>query len=77
MSFFKDRNCYMKNYNLSFKEKWAGFNWQLLLFICLVVCISLGILYSVGGGHWSPWANKQAMRFVVSLCFLIVIAFCN
>jgi len=77
MSFFKDRNCYMKNYNLSFKEKWAGFNWQLLFFVCLVVCISLGILYSVGGGHWSPWANKQAMRFVVSLCFLIVIAFCN
>ncbi len=77
MSFFKDRNCYMKNYNLSFKEKWMGFNWQLLFFVCFVVCISLGILYSVGGGHWSPWASKQAVRFVISLCVLIFVAFCN
>ena len=77
MSFFKDRNCYMKNYNLSFKEKWLGFNWQLLLVIFLVVCMSLGVLYSVGGGHWSPWASKQAMRFLISLGCLIVIAFLN
>lgn len=77
MSFFKDRNCYLKNYNLSLKEKWAGFNWHLLFFVCLVVCISLGVLYSVGGGSWSPWASKQAVRFVVSLCFLLGVAFFN
>lgn len=77
MSFFKDRNCYMKNYNLTLKEKWAGFNGQLLFFVCLVIGISLGVLYSVGGGSWSPWASRQAMRFVVSLSVLIVIAFIN
>ena len=65
MSFFKDRNCYMKNYNLSLKEKISGFNWQLLFFICLVVGIGLGVLYSVGGGNWAPWANKQFVHFFV------------
>ena len=77
MSFFKDRNCYMKSYDLSFKEKIAGFNWQLLFFICLVVGIGLGVLYSVGGGNWSPWASKQFARFFMSLCFLFVVAFFN
>ena len=77
MSFFKDRNCYMKNYNLSLKEKWAGFNGQLLFFICLVVGISLGVLYSVGGGEWSRWASNQAIRFVISLMALLVISFIN
>ena len=77
MSFFKDRNCYMKNYHHSLKEKWNGFNWPLLLFICLIVGISLGILYSVGGGSWSPWASKQAMRFTISLVCLFVVAFFN
>ncbi len=77
MSFFKDRNCYMKNYDLSFIEKVRGFNWQLLFFVCLVVCIGLGVLYSVGGGNWSPWASKQAVRFSVSLVALFVVALFN
>ena len=77
MSFFKDRNCYMKNYNLSLKEKISGFNWQLLFFICLVVGIGLGVLYSVGGGSWTPWASKQFVRFWISLCFLFGIALFN
>lgn len=76
MSFFKDRNCYMKNYNLSLKEKIVGFNWQLLIFICLVVGIGLGMLYSVGGG-WSAWVSKQAIHFAASLCVLFVIAMFN
>ncbi len=77
MSFFKDRNCYMKNYNLSFKEKWSGFNWYLLIAICLVIGISLGVLYSIGGGSWSPWASKQTVRFLISLFCLFVLAFLN
>ena len=79
MSFFKDRNCYMKNYDLSFKEKLKGFNWLLLLFICLVVCMGIGMLYSIGGATNEPWkwASKQSIRFVVSLGILLVIALTN
>ena len=77
MSFFKDRNCYMKSYDLSLKEKICNFNWQLLLFICLVVGISLGVLYSAGGGRWSLWAGKQCVHFAISLGVLFVVALFN
>ena len=79
MSFFKDRNCYMKNYDLSFKEKVAGFNWSLLFFICAVVCIGIGMLYSIGSSTDEPWkwASKQSIRFVMSLGILLMIALTN
>ena len=77
MGYFKDRNCYMKDYNLSLMDKIRGFNYGYLLLISLIVFIGIGVLYSVGNGHFSPWASKQSLRFVVSLGFLIVIALTN
>lgn len=77
MSFFKDRNCYMKNYNLSLIDKIRGFDYLYLFFISLIVFIGLGVLYSVGGGNFSPWGGRQAFRFVLSLGILILIAFSN
>lgn len=77
MSFFKDRNCYMKNYNLSFMEKVKGFDYKYLALISLVVFIGLGVLYSVGNGSFSPWADKQTFRYVLSLGILFVVAFSN
>ncbi len=77
MSFFKDRNCYLKDYNLSLTDKVLGFNYLYLLFICLVVVMGIGVLYSVGGGHFNPWASKQLFRFIVSLGVLYVIALSN
>lgn len=77
MGYFKDRNCYMKDYNLSLMDKIRGFNYGYLLLISLIVFIGIGVLYSVGNGHFSPWASKQSLRFVASLGFLIVIALTN
>ncbi len=77
MSFFKDRNCYLKDYNLSLMDKIVGFNYLYLLFICLVVMMGIGILYSVAGGHFNPWASKQLFRFVISLGVLYVVALSN
>ncbi len=77
MSFFKDRNCYLKDYNLSLTDKILGFNYLYLLFVCLVVVMGIGVLYSVGGGHFNPWASKQLFRFIVSLGVLYVIALSN
>ncbi len=77
MSFFKDRNCYLKDYNLSLPDKVFRFNYAYLFFITLVVMMGVGILYSVGGGQLNPWASKQLFRFVVSLGILFVIAMTN
>lgn len=77
MNFFKDRNCYMRNYNLSFMDKVHLFSLKYLLLICMVVFIGIGILYSAGNGHWDPWANKQFARFLMSLCVLLFISMTN
>ncbi|MGN0919779.1 MAG: rod shape-determining protein RodA [Alphaproteobacteria bacterium] len=77
MGYFKDRNCYMKDYNLSLIDKIRGFNYLYLFLVSLVVFIGIGVLYSVGNGHFSPWASKQSLRFVISLCFLLMIALTN
>ena len=77
MGYFKDRNCYMKDYNLSFWDKIRNFNYFYLFLVSLVVLIGIGVLYSVGNGHFSPWASKQSLRFFASLVFLIAIALTN
>ena len=73
MSFFKDRNCYMKDYNLSLMDKIRGFDYIYLFFISLIVFIGLGVLYSVGGN----WIEKQSLHFVLSLSILLIVAFSN
>ena len=70
MSFFKGRNCYLRNYNLSLSDKIFGFNYLYLLFICIVVGFGITVLYSVGNGHFYPWAFKQTSRFLLSLIVL-------
>lgn len=74
MSFFKDRNCYLKNYNLSLFERVKRFNYGYLGLICLVVAVGLMTLYSAAGGSWEPWAGRQFIRFLMSLCLLGVVA---
>ena len=77
MSFFRDRNCYMKDYNLSLMDKLRGFNYLYLFIVSLIVFIGIGVLYSVGNGHFSPWASKQSFRFIFSLGVLLIIALTN
>ncbi len=77
MGFFRERNCYLKDYNLSFKDKCKRFSFIFTFYIFCVVGIGLGILYSVGGGNWSPWALKQLMRFLLGLALYLIIAFTN
>ncbi len=77
MSFFKERNCYLKNYNLSIVDKIKRFNYKYLFLICCVVFIGIGVLYSAANGHWQPWASRQFVRFLLSLGVLIIVSFIN
>ena len=77
MSFFKERNCYLKNYNLSLTDKMKKFNYRYAALICLVVFIGIGILYSAGNGHFSPWADRQFMRFLLSFVLFYVVSLIN
>lgn len=77
MSFFKDRNCYLKNYDLSLMDKIRLFSWPYLIMICCVVFIGLMLLYSAGNGNWNPWASKQFIRFLMSLGALVFVSLTN
>ena len=77
MPFFKDRNCYLKNYNLSLTDKIKGFNYKFLALICLAVFVGIGILYSAANGNWNPWADRQFMRFLLSLGVLLFVSMIN
>lgn len=77
MPFFKDRNCYLKNYNLSIMDKIKGFNYKFLFFVCLAVFIGIGTLYSASNGNWNPWADRQFMRFGLSIGVLFIVSMIN
>ena len=77
MSFFKDRNCYLKDYNLTLWDKILGFNYKYLIMVCLVVMMGITVLYSVGGGSFYPRAFRQTVHFLISLVLLYGIALSN
>jgi rod shape determining protein RodA len=60
--------------SLSVQDKLLDFNWPLILAICVIACIGFAMLYSVAGGHFSPWASKQMLRFCVGLVLLTAAA---
>ncbi len=55
-------------------EKLGELNWLLLIALCALTGVGLAALYSVGGGSWSPWAERHALRFLVGLAMLIAVA---
>ncbi|HEY4115547.1 MAG TPA: rod shape-determining protein RodA [Rhizomicrobium sp.] len=56
---------------LSISEKLLDVNWGLVLIIAIIASVGFAMLYSVAGGHFSPWANKQILRFIIGLVMLV------
>ena len=50
---------------LSIADKLYEVNWGLVLLIAIIACAGFAMLYSVAGGHLSPWASPQILRFLV------------
>ncbi|MFP4518149.1 MAG: rod shape-determining protein RodA [Oceanicaulis sp.] len=57
-----------------FREKLFEVNWAFVLLILLIGGIGVGMLYSVEGGAWDPYASRHALRFTVGLMAMIVVA---
>jgi rod shape determining protein RodA len=55
-------------------ERVGLLNWPLLVALGAIAAVGLAALYSVAGGSWAPWAERHALRFVIGLAVLIVIA---
>jgi rod shape determining protein RodA len=59
---------------LSFADKLLDVNWGLVLLITMLACAGFAMLYSVAGGHLSPWATPQIIRFILGACILVAVA---
>ena len=57
-----------------FRGKLFEINWAFVLLILLVGLIGVGMLYSVEGGAWNPYASRHALRLGVGLIAMVVIA---
>ena len=47
---------------------------MIVLVLCFVAATGIAMLYSVAGGTFEPWASRQAIRFVMLLGAMLVIA---
>lgn len=56
--------------NLTRLEKLFEIHWALLLLIAVIAVCGFVMLYSAAGGHFSPWASAQILRFFVGLIIL-------
>lgn len=59
---------------LRMREKFRSLDWTLIALITAVCCIGFGLLYSVSGGSFEPWADRQILRFIPGLAIMIIIA---
>jgi len=56
------------------RQKLFELNWALVLLIILIGMIGVGMLYSVEGGSWDPYASRHVFRFSVGLAVMLAVA---
>ncbi|HMP44913.1 MAG TPA: rod shape-determining protein RodA [Sphingopyxis sp.] len=49
------------------------FPWKLIALLTAITGFGILVLYSAAGGHWSPWALQQSLRYLVFLGMALVI----
>jgi rod shape determining protein RodA len=49
-------------------------NWFLIALITVTSCIGFVLLYSVAGGTFEPWADRQIVRFGIGMLLLLAVA---
>lgn len=62
---------------MTFAEKLGRFSWGMFVPMCMVLAISIVVLYSAGGGNWRPYALSQLMKIVLAFGVFFVASFTN
>lgn len=72
------RQTRVSNANMmTIPEKLSRFSWGLFVPMCMVLAISIVVLYSAGGGNWKPFALSQLMKIVLGFGVFFYAAFTN
>ncbi len=62
---------------MSLSEKLSRFSWGLFVPMCIVLALSIVVLYSAAGGAWKPFAFSQLTKIFLGLIVFFVAAFSN
>lgn len=55
-------------------QRFWQLNWVLILLICALASIGFAMLYSAGNGSYTPWAERQMVRFAIGMFLMLTIA---
>lgn len=62
---------------MTFSEKLSRFSWYMFVPMCLVLILSIFILYSAGGGAWRPFALSQLSKVGFGIILFFFVTFSN
>jgi rod shape determining protein RodA len=62
---------------MTFGEKLSRFSWVLFIPMCIVLALSLVVLFSAGGGSWSPFAISQLFKIIFGMAIFFLVSFSN
>lgn len=62
---------------MTFSEKLSRFSWGMFVPMCMVLAVSIVVLYSAGGGNWRPYAFSQLMKIILAFGVFFIAAFIN
>lgn len=63
--------------SLTFMERFKRLNLTVIGLVFLLSCVGFMLLYSAGGGSFSPWARPQILKFVVGFSLMFCVACMN
>ena len=62
---------------MTISEKLSRFLWGLFLPMCIVLAISVMVLFSAGGGNWQPYAGPQLLKILLGFGVFFWVSFSN
>ena len=62
---------------MTFDEKLSRFSWVLFIPMCIVLMLSVVVLFSAGGGSWSPFALSQLLKILFGMAIFFIVSFSN
>jgi rod shape determining protein RodA len=54
--------------------KLVSINWVLVGLLTVIAGIGFAMLYSAANGSWQPWAERQALRYLVAALIMLAVA---
>ena len=62
---------------MTFSERLSRFSWVLFIPMCIILILSVVVLFSAGGGSWEPFAISQLFKIIIGMIIFFLVTFSN